>query len=146
MHQTHGFSTHISKQSPPWEGDTPLYTPFGIQYLSTEMVSPNPLYCNIHFELELMLTIIMHKNVNYLNFQKVPTVGPSPCLHWCPIHYLRTWTRFRPTFCTAIIIHFQLDLTRGGGGGGTRLCGCTHARPRKRVKRVLFADNGASRV
>ena len=33
-----------------------------------------------------------------------------------------------------------------GGGGGTRLCGCTHARPRKRVKRVLFADNGASRV
>ena len=34
----------------------------------------------------------------------------------------------------------------GGGGGATRLCGCTHARPRKRVKRVLFADNGASRA
>ena len=38
-------------------------------------------------------------------------------------------------------IGFRRLADRGpGGGGGTRLCGCTHARPRKRIKRVLFAD------
>ena len=47
---------------------------------------------------------------------------------------------------TAIMVAPWLKQAKYPGGGATRLYCCTHARPEKRVKRVVFSDSGASRA